>query len=407
MRNTKEFIENGIRADCKKYKNRAPGSKNEYAIQKHFFKMLHSWSDRVEIEKFTLHPHAFLGWISLCALIEIAAVCLLWASSFGANIVCTVIGIVLSVVGILMAWFEFFRYREFVDFLFPKRTSHNVYAVRNSKLPPKRRIIFGGHADAAYEFRYIYQANGKLSMPMIYASLTGMALIFLGSVLILICRLNNLKNKVVFYSISCIVSLFVPVFVGMLFFTNWKRVTDGANDNLSGCYAAFAIMKHLKDHNIRFDETEVCCLISGSEEAGLRGAEAFAKAHKKELTDVETVFIAMDTLREKEQLMAYTSGMYGTQKASREVGALLQKAAKSLGVDLPEAPPYPGAMDSDAFSREGLLACGLGAVDHDPKPYYHTRMDTANNIDAECITLCTDICLNAVTLYDTDGLEGE
>ena len=154
---------------------------------------------------------------------------------------------------------------------------------------------------------------------------------------------------------------------------------------------------------IRYDDTEVCCLITGAEESGLRGAESFAKKHKGELSNIPTIFISMDTLRETEQLQVYTKGMYGVQKSSDEVGALLQAAGAELGVNLAVAEPYPGAVDADAFAREGLLACGFCGVDHNPKPYYHTRMDCADNIDPECIELCTNICIRAVEIYDQYG----
>lgn len=404
MGNFSEYIEAGIRSDCKEYKARASGSGSEYAIQRHFAKLLGQWSDHVVTEDFCLHPAAFLGWIPLCVITELTAIGFLWASRMGERLQLVFLGLALSVLGILMVWFEFFRYRKFVDFLFPKRTSHNVYAVRRSAGLPKKRIILGGHADAAYEFRYIYLAKGKLSMPMIYASLTGMVAVLTGFAAVLLWRMRWIQSPALCYAAAVLASLFVPVWIGMLFFTNWKRITDGANDNLSACYAAFSVMKYLQENNIRFADTEVCCLISGGEEAGLRGAEAFAERHKEELRAIETVFIAMDTLREREQLMVYTSGMYGLQKSSRAVGRLLQRAAAELEITLPEAPPYPGAMDSDAFSRQGFLACGLGAVDHNPQPYYHTRMDTAENVDAGCIALCAEICLKAITNYAAQGL---
>ena len=64
---------------------------------------------------------------------------------------------------------------------------------------------------------------------------------------------------------------------------------------------------------------------------------------------------------------------------------------------------YPGAIDAEAFSRLGLLASGFCGVNHDPKTYYHTRLDTADNISEECINLSLDICLEAARLYDEKG----
>ena len=67
-------------------------------------------------------------------------------------------------------------------------------------------------------------------------------------------------------------------------------------------------------------------ICSGSEEAGLRGAVAYAKRHEAELKEIETVVIAMDTMREIEQLQIYTQGCTGTQKNSNAVGELVYEA---------------------------------------------------------------------------------
>ncbi len=404
MNSVKEFIKSGITQDCQRFKKRSPGSQSEYDCQKHFEKLLRQWSDSVQTEEFTLHPHAFLGWIILCAAIEIIAIILLWFGVFK-NAALLWLSLILTVLAALIAWFEFFRYRQFIDFLFPQRVSHNVFAVRKSIRPAKKRIILGGHADAAYEFTYIHKFKARLGIPIVVTGVAGVVTTLSAAVVTIIAAAFHASIwKRIQIAAAAIATLFIPVFIALFFFTNWNCVTDGANDNLSACYAAFSVMKHLSEHDIRFDETEVCCLITGSEEAGLRGADAFVKKHADMLTDVETIFIAMDTLREVDQLQVYTSGMYGTQKSSDAVGSLVSKAAAEYGFLLKTAEPYPGACDADAFARAGFLACGLCAVDHDPKPYYHTREDNSDNIDPDCIELCARICLRAAELYDQHGL---
>ena len=67
---------------------------------------------------------------------------------------------------------------------------------------------------------------------------------------------------------------------------------------------------------------------------------------------------------------------------------------------------YPGAVDAEGFSRYGIEAVGFCGVNHDPKTYYHTRLDTADNMSEECINLSLDICLEAAELYDQrQGIE--
>ena len=72
-------------------------------------------------------------------------------------------------------------------------------------------------------------------------------------------------------------------YFALLFFINWRVIVDGANDNLSACFASIGILREMVKNDFRYDNTEVGVIITGSEEAGLRGALAFGKKHADEL----------------------------------------------------------------------------------------------------------------------------
>ena len=60
---TQKYMVDGIRYVCENFKERAPGTHSERAAQKYLKGELEQWADKVEMEDFTLHPGAFMGWI--------------------------------------------------------------------------------------------------------------------------------------------------------------------------------------------------------------------------------------------------------------------------------------------------------------------------------------------------------
>ena len=368
---TRNYIVDGIRYVCANFKERAPGTHSERKAQSFLAGELEQWADDVQVENFDVHPHAFMGWIPAAGVVAMLSVLFYWLTFRGAvhGAALAVIALLLTVLAVICLVGEFLLYRECIDPLFPKKTSRNVMAVRKPSGEVRRRIIFGGHTDAANEWTY-----------SLHGGLKSLALVM-----------------------GVLELVLVPFFVAILFFINWRVVVDGANDNLSADFIAMGVLREMAEQDVRFEHTEVCALLTGSEEAGLRGALAYAKRHKRELQQVETVFIAMDTMREIEQLQIYTSGCTGTQKNSNAVGELIYEAGENCGIEMRETDLYPGAIDAEGFSRYGLEAAGFCGVNHDPRTYYHTRLDTPDNISEACINLSLDICLEAAGLYDRSG----
>ena len=405
-KDTMKYIVDGIKYVCINFKNRAPGTESERNCQTFFAKELEQWSDSVEVEDFDLHPKSFMGWIPLAGVLSIISVILFWLRPICNSIALPIVMLLITAFGVCCFIFQFMLYRKFVDFLFPKAVSRNVMARRSPKGEVKRRIIFGGHADAANEWTYSLHGQIKSLAPVMGGSIGGLFVITFANIALLIQTI--VTGSVVpiegFWKVMGVIELIlIPFFFAICFFINWNVVVDGANDNLSACYISMAMLKDMAENDFRFENTEVCCLISGSEEAGLRGALAYAQKHKDELNEIESIYISMDTMHEIEQLQVYTQGQTGTQKDSEAVGELVTEAGINCGINMPKADIYPGAVDAEGFSRNGLLACGFCGVNHDPKTYYHTRLDSYDNINEECIELSLNICKEAANLYDKNG----
>lgn len=409
---TRSYMMDGVRYVCDTFKKRLPGSQSERDAQAFFKQELEGYADEVIMEDFDVHPHAFMGFFFPAAIFMLAAIALFLFG--GQSVALAVLGAVLSFLSLLMTLFEFLFYREFIDFLFPKRVSRNVYAARKPSGDVKRRIIFGGHTDAANEWTYSWLAEK-----------TGLGIVIVGAISgVVISVVASIVNAVYVISInaggylvaskweggwlvwSILLLIVVPFGFLILKFINYSVVCDGANDNLSANYIAMAVLKEMNDSGVRFENTEVGCLLSGSEEAGLRGARAYARRHRQELSDpnVETIFIAMDTMREIEEMRVCNIGCTGTVQNDKAVGNLIRDAGRACGVELPDSELYPGAIDAEAFTQEGLRANGFTGVSHDAKRYYHTRLDTPDNMDADCLALSLNICKEAARIFDATGM---
>ncbi len=404
------YVMRNIKKVCKEVGPRDAGSPEELKAQEWMAEDLKATCDEVKIEPFSMHPRAFMGWIQVMVFAATAAAALL----FGAHFVpdyskpMLIAGIVLVAIALFFVVTEFLFYKETLDPFTKKSTSHNLIGIRNASGEVKRRIIFAGHADSAMEWRFTYWGGPKLVVPSIVLGLLGVVYVAVVSVIALVFSFNGtFEGNNAVWIMSVVAVCCVPIFLFCLLFYDPKRIVEGANDDLTGCLTSMAMPRYLHDHDIRFENTEVWCVCTGSEEAGLRGAKAFCKNYAKKFKDekdVETVFIALDTIRDYDFMGVYNKDMTGTVKNDAQACALVRDGAKLAGYELPYMSVSLGATDAAALSQAGIKAASFAAMDPAPARYYHTRLDTHENLDLKTIEAGVDISLNTMFLFDEKGL---
>lgn len=398
LREMTNFSVRGIKKICKDVGPRPAGSEQEHEAQKLMAAELDGACDKVEIEPFDVHPGAFLGWILTDGIMMIAAIVLFF---FGMS----AIALALCALSLIFAIVEFLLYKKLLDPFFPKKTSHNVVAVRKPKGEVRRRIIFSGHADSANEWRFTYYGGSKLLVPIIGLSFVGILLgLVLGIWAVAAGHAFSAADSGALNVMRYVFLAWIPILFTALFFENKKRPVMGANDDLTGCFISMAVVKYMQQHDIRFENTEVWVVLTGSEEAGLRGAKAFCKAHKNELSDVETVFVGLDTIRDYDFAAVYSRDLTGTVKNDAGTCALVKEAAKQTGLDLPYKSVFFGATDAAAVTQAGMKAVSVAAMDLAPAKYYHTRLDTADNLDIKTVEAVLGVALETAFLFDEKGL---
>jgi hypothetical protein len=391
----------GIKKLITKTGPRPCGSEAEKQAQEYVFNELKTATDDVIMEEFTVHPRAFFGWFRIDAVCLLATIVLL-------NLGLAYFAIPLLIISIAALVGEFLLYKEFLDPLYPKKTSYNTFATIRPTGEVKRHIIFGGHVDSSYEWSPTYYGKAPLMYFCFIYPAVGLGLAVVST--IVACATGQgfsfMEISGANMILARIMIAFIPAYFILFFFINYKRPVDGANDNLTGVFTSIAILKFMKDNNITFENTQVSCLSTGGEEAGLRGAKAFAKAHKDKLLDpnVETVFIAVDTLRDYDTMAIYRRDLSGLVCHDIRACELLKEAGKEAGIDMEYSVIFAGASDACAMTQAGVTGCCFAAMDPGPPHYYHTRLDTYDNMDFKSVEKGFEIMVNTLFLFDEKGL---
>ena len=394
-----QYATEGIKTVCEKFGPRPCGEQSETDAQNFMLEGLKAFSDEAHSENFKVNPDAFMSFVPIAgaSLLGATGCNLLGAykckkASLGSAALMG--GALAGIVG------EFLLYKKCLDPFFKEKTSSNVIAVRKASGETKRRIILSGHADSAPEWTYTYKLGSHGVIMVAGYAIAGLAYTAATTAMAL-----KSKNPAKIKKMALGQLAFAPAYGALFKFTNSKKYVEGANDDLTGCFVSSAVMKYLSDNDIRFENTEVVCMLAGGEEAGLRGSKAFFEALPEYKNDgVETIFVGFDTIRDEDYMMIYERDMTGMVKNNDNVCKLLKDSAMQCGKDVPVGAIPLGSTDAAAASQAGIKAASFVAMDPAPAQYYHTRLDTADILVPETIEKVIDIALQTVFNFDENGI---
>ncbi|MFA6865995.1 MAG: M20/M25/M40 family metallo-hydrolase [Clostridia bacterium] len=396
-----DYSLDAIKHICDDIGPRESGTPNERKAQDWLKEELlnNKWADEAVIDEFQVSRHGLVGFSKIVATFLLIAVLASMVGYFvvSAYVVLQIIALLFIILSLAMFLFEFVLYKPFVDLFLPKSTSSNVYAKYHSSGETKKRIIFSGHCDSAYEWT-LMKVSPTLMIAVLIGSLIG-ALLFVALIIV-----SLVIGKIPMWSVAINI-IFAPFYFGLYYMCNFKKVVPGANDNLTGVLASMSVLKCLKETDIRFENTEVAVLLTGSEEAGLRGARAWAKKYKDEIktSSIDTVFISLETFRDWDHFCIYSRDMTMTVGHDKGVINLLKKATTKAGRPLKTALVPFGASDGAAVTKEGLRACCVAGMDPKPANYYHNMKDTADNMDRKSLAFGVDIAIESAFIFNEEG----
>ncbi|MDP2322804.1 MAG: M28 family peptidase, partial [Gammaproteobacteria bacterium] len=281
------YVTDQARHVIEQFGPRAPGSAGEREAQAYVATCLEEMgADSVTQEPFPVAAEAFMRFQTVAGTLLIL--------SFAAYWFAPPLALLPGIAAFAVTWYQFVHYRLLLDPLYPRTESVNVYARWAPTGALKRRIVLNAHTDAAYEWRYHYLWPRNFPWLVRYL-LLAMPVAVVAQVVASIIWMGAPSSDALLY-LGLLQALCLPGFVLALFYTDFNETVPGANDNLSGVFLALGVIKALREAGTVFEHTEIACLITGSEEAGLRGAKAWAARHAPEMKDCDTGILVLDTI---------------------------------------------------------------------------------------------------------------
>ena len=341
-------------------------------------------------ESFSFAPMAFFQMQRVSAVLGMVGFSLYWIHPSG--------GLICGLLALLVQYHQLLRYHLFLDPFFPKKESRNFWAQLEPTTPATQTIILNAHPDAAYEWRWLRM------FPKWFGPLVGFMLgcLFLLPILSMAgwwMEARGLDSRM------CGIALcgLVPGFVLAYFFNDLDVVAPGANDNLSGMFLAMGVFEEFASPKNRLRQTRLVFLLTGAEEAGLRGAKAWAARHKGSFDLDSTFVITLDTIRDLDHLRIYSRDLNGTVAHDPAVCRWLRESANETGHPAPFGSIFLGASDAAALTQAGFRSATIAAMDPSPAHYYHTRRDTPEAMNPECLRVVADLLFHAIAERDKTG----
>ena len=166
----------------------------------------------------------------------------------------------------------------------------------------------------------------------------------------------------------------------------------------------YVVGGYVRDLFLERPNQDIDVVVVGS---GLEMAKAYGKAHAKEIKEsgIETIFVGFDTVRDFEFKTIYEKDMTGVVKNDPRVVKLIKEGSEIAGYDDVSIETIDlGSTDAAAMSQAGIPAASFVAMDPSPARYYHTRLDTEENLDLKTVEAGVKIALETTFLFDEKGI---
>lgn len=351
---------------------RPSGSAAEQKAQQIVADKCRALTNNVQVHFFEDYLQARFGKLKYYCILYLVALAIYFFIPFAA------FGI--AFINALVFVLDFMMYRSVLSsFPGPKQKSCNIEATLEPQGVATSTLIFSGHTDSVYEFKWWYKLGQS------GATLTVIAGILLVTfpITLLIAAIFPQEDLFQFFVLGY--AALSPALV-VYFDMHGSNPVDGACDNLSGVAIAYEIFKKFADEKNRgksvLQNTRLKFVSFGCEETGLTGSFNYVEQQKEILKTENTHLINIDSIRLPEEVIVIEQEMMSGTNYSTDLINRIQHSFKEKSIPLKTGKTPIGGTDGVPFNRAGIPAVSIiGLSMKKLDPTYHTRRDTIENLN--------------------------
>jgi hypothetical protein len=336
--------------------NRRAGGKGEEQAQHIFLNELMKYCDDTVEQHFLTHPGAgTLTHKILCTLLIVSVILFSVAVSGGYAGV-AVISVLLNLGVFTIFAHKFIFDGTKLDIIKPKRSSTNILGRRLPQGSVQSRVVFVTRSDSPLSFRSFIFGNMAPAIISL-CSVVGNTLLFCAQIAFLFSGAPISDSRFEALRIACLV--FLPFYIFGLIIINPQKTSSGISSSLIPSSIILSVLKQFSEDCFRYEKTEVCLLITGSEYSGRAGSYAFAKKYRRLFSDAPTYFIPIEEITTSDKLSVFFKDGSGNN-GSVEIASIIGQAAENLELSLNKENMLIGTAAFTPFTLNHFPACSLG-----------------------------------------------
>lgn len=380
----------------KSTRERRAGSVGEKQAQNILHNELKKYCDETKQETFKTHPGAGTIAEKLLCVLLIVCVFLFSYSVKRGNAVSASIILFSSLIIFCVFCYKFIFDGKKLDFITHSRKSANLLGIRYSRAEIQSRVVLVARSDSPQSLRsYIF--GNKAQYILSLASIIGNTCLFVSTLFFLFSGAP--ESATLYKVLSGLCFVFLPFYIISVFHINSKRVASGISTSIVPSSILLAVLKQFHENSFRYEKTEICCLIAGSDYSSRAGAYAFANKYKRLYRDVPTVFIPIEEITNSKKLSVFFHDGGGTT-GSEDIANVICEAGSNLDLRLQTENHLFGSGAFTPFSKNHFPACSLGTSKAYTSSCFFANGDKLSGISKKSVTDIGSLIIETLNYYD-------